>query len=95
MKGSSFPGFISPIEVLDSKSVVGVNPDDSSVITGCQVDQFTHMWSAEGFIVKLQMYPKFTGKMSTLTYLPPEPGCENYSSWNKQLQTVSMILIPF
>ena len=29
------------------------------------------------------IYPGFTGKVSSLTHFPPEPGCEDYSFLNQ------------
>ena len=52
---------------------------DSGVVIGYQVDEFTHAWSAEWFLAHSHIYPGFMGKVSSLTYLPLEPGCEDYS----------------
>ena len=46
---------------------------------GYQVDEFTHTWSAERFVARLHIYPGFTGKVSSLTHFPLEPGCEDYA----------------
>ena len=76
---SSFPGLIPSKDMLDSESVMGIKPDDSGVVIGYQVDGFTHAWSAEQFVVHSHIYARFTGKVSSLTLFPLEPGCEDYS----------------
>ena len=78
-EGSSFPGLVLSDDVVDSESVVGVKPGDSSVVIGYQVDEFTHNWSAEQFVACSHIYPGFTGKVSSLTHFSLEPGCENYA----------------
>ena len=40
--GSSHLDFVPSSNMFDSKSVVGIRPGDSFVITGYQVDEFTH-----------------------------------------------------
>ena len=59
--------------------VMGIKPGDSSVVIGYQVDEFTHTWSAELFVAHSHIYPGFTGKVSSLTHFPLEPGCEDYA----------------
>ena len=78
-EGSSFPGLVPSDDVVDSDSVMGIKPGDSSVVIGYQVDEFTHTWSAEQFVAHSHIYPGFTGKVSSLTYFPLEPGCEDYA----------------
>ena len=56
-EGSSFPGLAPPKNTDDSESVVGIQPDDSGVLIGYQVDGFTHMWSAEWFVTHLTCLP--------------------------------------
>ena len=63
---------------VDSKSVMGIKPGDSSVVIGYQVDEFTHTWSAELFVAH-SIYPGFTGKMSSLNHFPLQPGCQDYA----------------
>ena len=46
---------------------------------GYEVDEFTHSWLAEWFIVSSPIYPGFMGQVSTLTQFPLEPGCQDYS----------------
>ena len=65
--------------MVDSESVLGIKPGDSGVVTGYQVDEFTHTWSAEQFVAHSHVYPGFTGKVSSLTHFPLEPGCDDYS----------------
>ena len=56
----------------------GIKPGDSSMVIGYQVE-FTHTWSAEWFVAHCHIFPGFTGKGSSLTYFPLEPGCEDYA----------------
>ena len=59
--------------------MVGIKLGDSGVVIGYQVDGFTHTWSTEWFVAHSHIYPGFTGKVSSLTHFPLEPGCEDYS----------------
>ena len=79
--------------MTDSASVVGITPGDSSVMTGYQVDEFTHPLSAEYLVAKSHIYLMVTGIVSTLADFAFESGCEGYSFWTKQLQALSMVLI--
>ena len=76
---SSVPGLVPSDDMVNSESVVGVKPGDSGVVIGYQVDDFTHNWSAEQFVTHSHIYPGFTGKVSSLTHLPLELGCDDYS----------------
>ena len=58
---------------------MGIKPGDSSVVIGYQVNEFTHTWSAEWFVACSHIYPWLTGKVSSLTHFPLEPGCEDYA----------------
>ena len=58
---------------------MGIKPGDSSVAIGYQVDEFTCTWSTEWFVACSHIYPGFTGKVSSLTHFPLEPGCEDYA----------------
>ena len=78
-EGSSFPGLVPSDDAVDSDSVMGIKPGDSSVVIGCQVDEFTRTWAAEQFVACSHIYPGFTGKVSSLTHFPLEPGCEDYA----------------
>ena len=48
-EGSSFPGLVPPDNTVNSESVVGIQPGDSGVVIGYQVDVFTYTWSAGWF----------------------------------------------
>ena len=78
-EGSSFPDLVPSDDVVDPDSVMGIKPGDSSVVIGYQVDEFTCTWSAEQFVACSHIYPGFTGKVSSLTHFPLEPGCEDYA----------------
>ena len=69
--------------MVDSESAMSIKPGDSSVVIWYQDDEFTHTWSAEGFVACPHIYPGFTGKVSSLTHLPLEPKCEDYSFLNQ------------
>ena len=58
---------------------MGIKPGEPGVVIGYQVDEFTHTWSAEQFVACSHIYPGFTAKVSSLTHIPSEPGCEDYS----------------
>ena len=73
-EGSSFPGLVPSDDTVDSESVIGVKPGDSSVVIGYQVDEFTCTWSAEQFGACSHIYPGFTGKVSLLTQFPLNQG---------------------
>ena len=66
-------------DAVDSDSVMGIKPGDSGVVIGYQVDKFTRTWSAEQFVAHSHIYLGFTGKVSSLTHFPLEPGCEDYA----------------
>ena len=78
-EGSYFPGLVPSDDAVDSDSVMGITPGDSGVVIGYQVDEFTCTWSAEQFVACSHIYPGFTGKVSSLTHFPLEPGCEDYA----------------
>ena len=65
--------------MVNFNSVMGIKPNDSDVVIGYQVDEFTHTWSAEWFVANSHIYPGFTSKVSSLTHFPLEPGCEDYA----------------
>ena len=77
-EGSSFPSLVPSDDMVDSESAVDIKPGDSGVVIGYQFE-FTHTWSAEWFVAHSYIYPVFTGKVSSLTNFPLEPGCEDYS----------------
>ena len=78
-EGSSFPGLVPSDDTANSECVMGIKPGDSGVVIGYQVDEFTCTWSAEWFVACSHIYPGFTGKVSSLTHFPLEPGCEDYA----------------
>ena len=43
-KGSSFPCLVPPDDTVESKSVVGMKPGDSTVVIGYWVDEFSCTW---------------------------------------------------
>ena len=63
-EGSSFLGLVPSNDTVDSESAMGIKPDDSSVVIGYQVDEFTHTWSAEWFVAHSHIYLGFIGKVS-------------------------------
>ena len=78
-EGSTFPGLVPSDDAGDSESVNGIKPGDSGVVIGYQVDEFTCTWSAEQIVAHSHIYPGFTGKVSSLTHFPLEPGCEDFA----------------
>ena len=66
-------------DMVDSESVMVFKPGDLGVLIQYQVDEFTHTWSAEQFVVHYHIYPGFTAKVASLTHFPLEPGCEDYA----------------
>ena len=78
-EGSSFSGLVPSDDAADSDSLMAIKPGDSAVVIGYQVDEFTHTWSAEQFVACSHIYAGFTGKVSSLTHFPLEPGCEDYA----------------
>ena len=65
--------------MVNSEFVMGIKAGDSGVVIGYQDDEFICTWSAEWFVAHSHIYPGFTGKVSSLTHFPLEPGCEDYS----------------
>ena len=78
-EGSSFPGLVPSDDVVNSDSVMGIKPGDSGLVIEYQVDDFTRTWSARQFVANSHIYPGLTGKVSSLTHFPLEPGCEDYA----------------
>ena len=62
-----------------SDSVMSIKPGDSSVVIGYHIDELTCTWFAEQFVAPSHIYPGFTGKVSSVTHFPLEPGCEDYA----------------
>ena len=75
---SSSPGLVPSDDTVDSESL-GHKPGDSGVVTGYQVYELTHTWSAEQFVGHPHIYPGFISKVSSLTHFPQEPWCGDYS----------------
>ena len=82
-EGSSFPGLVPLDDTVDSESVMGIKPGDSSVVIVYQVDEFTCTWTAEQFVAHSHIYPGFTGKVSSLSHFPLEAGCKDYAFLNQ------------
>ena len=74
--GSYFQGFVPPNDMVDSESMVGIKPSDSSIVIRYQVE-FTHTWLG-GHLLLDHIYPEFMGNVSTLTNIPLELWCEDY-----------------
>ena len=74
---SSFPGLFPSDDTLNLQWVL--NLVILVWLIGFQVDEFTHTWCGEWFVAHSHIYPGFTGKVSSLTHFPLEPGCEDYS----------------
>ena len=79
MGGSSFPGLVPSYDTVDSESVMDIKPGDFGVVIGYQADEFTCTWCAAWFVAHSHIYPRFTGKVSSLTNFSLESGCEDYS----------------
>ena len=62
-EGSYLPGIVPPNDMLDSKSVVGIKHGYSGMV-------ITHTRSADYFVNQSHIYPRFIGKVSTLTHFP-------------------------
>ena len=78
-RGLLFQVLVPSDDAVDSDSVMGIKPGDSGVVIGYQVDEFTCTWSVGWFVAHSHIYPGFTGKVSSLTHFPLEPGCEDYA----------------
>ena len=48
---SAFLGLLPHNDMVNSKSVVGFKPDDSGLVIGYQIEEFTCIWSAEHFVI--------------------------------------------
>ena len=64
---------------MNSECVVGIKLVILVLVIGYQIDEFTCTWSVEQFVAHSHISPGFTGKMPTLTHLPLERGCDDYS----------------
>ena len=81
-------------DAVDSDSVMGIKPGNSGVVTGYQVDELTHTWSAEQFVAHSHIYPGFTGKVSPLTHFPWNQGVRIMPFWIMLLLTLNKDWIP-
>ena len=72
--GVFLTGLVPSDDAVDSESAIGIEPGDSGLVIGYQVDEFMCAWSAESFVAHTHICPGFTGRVSSLTHLPPEPG---------------------
>ena len=93
-EGSSFPDLVPSDDTVNSESVMDVEPGDSGAVIWYQVDEFTHTWSAEQFVVSSHIYPGFTGKVSSLTHFPLEPGVRIMPFWIRLLLTPNKAWTP-
>ena len=92
-EGSSFHIWFH-LMTQSTLNLVGIKPGDSSVVIGYQVNEFACTWSAEWFVSCSHIYPGFTGKVSSLTHYPLEPGCEDYFFLDELLLTLNRAWIP-
>ena len=81
-------------DMVNFESVMGIKPGDCGVVIGYQVDEFTHTWSGEQYVAHSHIYPGFTGKLTSLTHFPLEPGCEDYSFLDRLWLTLNKAWIP-
>ena len=80
--------------MVDSESVMGIKPGDSSVVIGYQVDEFTHTRSAEWFVAHSHIYSGFTGKVSSLTHFPWNHHVRIMPFWIRLLLTLNKAWTP-
>ena len=52
VKGFSFPGYISPGDMVDPQLVVSIKPGDFNVMICHQVYEFTNTWLVEHFVAQ-------------------------------------------
>ena len=55
-EGPSFPGLAPPNDMVNSESVVGIQPGDSGVVIGYPVNEFACTWSTEQFVTHSHIY---------------------------------------
>ena len=56
-----------------------MKPGASGMVIGYQVGEFPCTWLFKHFDAQSPIYPGLMGKVSSLTYFLPEPGCDSYS----------------
>ena len=66
---------------VNSKSVVGIKWVDSGVVIGYQVDEITHIWLVECFIIQSHIYHGFLSKVSRLTTFHLNQGVRITPCW--------------
>ena len=76
-----------------TKTSSGIKPGASVVMIRYQVDEFTHTWSVENFIVQSHIYTGFTGKVSILTHFPLKPVCEDYSILDQAVEDFVVLIL--
>ena len=74
-EGFSFPVLTSSNSTVNYKYVVVVELNDSGVMIGYQVDEFSHTLLADHFVAQSHSYPGLVG-----------PGCEDYSFLDQAVQ---------
>ena len=74
-RGLLFQVWLHPLAWL-TLTVVGIQPGNSSLVIGYQVDEFSHACSAVWFLAHSHINPGFTGKVPFLNHFAPEQGCE-------------------
>ena len=94
-QGRAFPfqGLVPSDDSVKSTSVIDVKPGDSSIMTGYQVNEFTHTWST-GFVTQLQIYASFIGKAPTLANYPLELSCGYYTFLEQAVKILSSLIPP-
>ena len=52
----SFSGLIPTDDTVDTELVIGIQPGDSDVVIGYQIEEFTHTWSTEWCVACSHIY---------------------------------------
>ena len=91
---SSFPGLVPSDDTVDSESAMRIKLVDSGMVNGYQVDEFTHTWSVEWFVAHSNIYPGFTGKVSSLTHFPWNWVVRIILIWTRPWLTLNKARIP-
>ena len=69
--------------MVNSESVVGIQPGSSGVMIRYQVDDFACTWSTKQSVACSHIYLEFMGKVLSLNHLPLELVCDDYSFLNQ------------
>ena len=88
-RGPSFAGLVPYAD--SGESVAGVNPCDSGAVIGYQADNFTCTWQMKHYVVQSEIYPKFTGNVSTVVVFPLETSCDYFSFVDTTVEELSMV----